>query len=437
MAYTPVEVVEVLAWGERVGAVALNPSTGWYAFAYDGTWVDSGFELAPVHMPLRPQPYEFPGLRRETYYGLPPLLADALPDAFGNALVDAWMAEQGVRREQITPLDRLAYAADRAMGALEFRPPARSVAAPEPSAVQLADLVSAARRTVRGQLATDDAAHAALEQLIQVGTSAGGARAKAVVTFHPVTGEVRSAYGATEQGFEHWLIKLDGVSATGMDGHGSEFGESAPFGRIEHAYWRMATAAGIDMAESRLLHEGPRRHFMTRRFDRGPGGERHHVVSLCALAHLDFNLVGTHSYDQYLQTVRTLDLGPEALHQAFRRLVFNVAGVNRDDHTKNFAFLRRHGQPWELAPAYDLAHAYSPTSPWVSRHLLAVNGRFEDISIDDLHAVGERNDVPAYRRAVREVTAAVAEWRSFAAASDVPDDAVAAVAADIERFRPR
>jgi serine/threonine-protein kinase HipA len=437
MAYRPVEVVEVLAWGERVGAVAANPATGWYAFGFDPAWVQSGIELAPVHMPLRTAPFEFAGLRRETFYGLPPLLADALPDSFGNALVDAWMAEQGVRSDQITPLDRLAYAADRAMGALEFRPPARGVPAPEPSAVQLAELVSAARRTVSGQLASDDAAHAALEQLIQVGTSAGGARAKAVVAFHPETSEVRSAYGPTPDGFEHWMIKLDGVSAVGMDGHGSEFGSSAPFGRIEHAYWRMATSAGLEMSECRLLHEGPRRHFMTRRFDRGPAGERHHVVTLCAMAHLDFNLVATHSYDQYLQTVRALDLGPDALHQAFRRMVFNVAAVNRDDHTKNVSFLRRRNGPWELAPAYDVAHAYSPTSPWVSRHLMAVNGRFDGIAIDDLHAVGERNEVPGYRRAVREVVAAVGDWRSFAAESEVPDDVAEAVWADIDRFRPR
>ena len=436
MSYEPTDVIEVLAWGRRVGAVALDPASGWYAFAYDPGWVDTSFELAPLHMPLRVQPYQFPELPRATFYGLPALLADALPDAFGNALVTAWMAEQGIATGSITPLDRLAYAADRAMGALEFRPPARDVATDPPTAVQLADLVLAARLTVRGELAGDEAAHAALQQLIQVGTSAGGARAKAVVAFNPGTFQVRSAYGPPAEGFEQWLIKLDGVSGTGMDGHGDRLGDSAPYGRIEFAYNQMATAAGIDMMPCLLLAEGPRRHFMTRRFDRSPSGERHHVISLCALAHLDYNMVATHSYDQYLQAVDAVGLGPDARRQAYRRIVFNVMAVNRDDHTKNVSFLRPQNGDWALAPAYDVTHAFRPDSPWTSRHLMSVNGKFEGISLDDLHVVGERNDVPGYRRVVREVRAVVDSWADFAGEAELDESTTTAVAADIERFRP-
>ncbi|MGH9110034.1 MAG: type II toxin-antitoxin system HipA family toxin, partial [Acidimicrobiales bacterium] len=354
MTYRPVDVVEVLAWGRRVGAVALDPATGWYAFAYTPDWITNGPELAPLRMPRRPEPYEFPDLDPATFHRLPPLLADSLPDAFGNALVEAWMAEHGIPAGDVTPLDRLAYAADRAMGALEFRPPARDHGYEPPTAVQLADLVLAARLTVRGELAGDEAAHDALAQLIGVGTSAGGARAKAVVAFNPVTFQIRSAYAPPSDGFEQWLIKLDGVSATGLDGYGDRLGDAAPYGRIEYAYSEMARAAGIDMAPCQLLAEGPRRHFMTRRFDRGSGGERHHVISLCALAHLDYNLVRTHSYDQYLQAVTALGLEPGALQQAYRRMVFNVMAVNRDDHTKNVAFLRRRAGGWELAPAFDV-----------------------------------------------------------------------------------
>ncbi|HMJ76880.1 MAG TPA: HipA domain-containing protein, partial [Iamia sp.] len=361
----------------------------------------------------------------------------ALPDAFGNALVDRWMAEQGVPADSITPLDRLAYAADRAMGALTFRPPAREDTGVDPTAIQLADLVVAARLTVKGELATDETAHQALQQLIQVGTSAGGARAKAVLAFNPATSQVRSAYSEPAVGFEQWLMKLDGMGDTGMDGHGDGLGSSAPYGRIEYAYHLMATTAGITMEECRLLAEGPRRHFMTRRFDRGPDGARHHVISLCALAHLDFNMVRTHSYDQYLQAVRQLGLEGDAVAQAYRRMIFNVAAVNRDDHTKNLAFLRRDGGGWELAPAYDVTHAYSPTSTWTSRHLMAVNGRFEDITRADLRAVGDRNDVPGHRRIVREVLEVVDEWPAFAAQAEVDDDTTAAIAADIDRFRPR
>src|SRR6185437_8140682 len=400
---------------------------------------------------------EFPGLSRDTFYGLPALLADALPDTFGNALVDAWMAEQGVAAADITPLDRLAYAADRAMGALQFRPPAGADDGQVPTAVQLADLVLAARLSVRGELAADqtrtgETAHAALQQLIQVGTSAGGARAKAVVAFNPASFQVHSSFGDLPPGFEQWLIKLDGVSATGMDGHGSGLGDTAPYGRIEYAYSLMAAAAGVEMAPCQLLAEGPRRHFMTRRFDRGPGGERIHMISLCALAHLDYNLRATHSYDQYLQTVTALDLDLDALAQAYRRMVFNVVAVNRDDHTKNFAFLRGEGDGdapgadagpggdtggWRLAPAFDLTHAYSPTSRWTRRHLMAVNAKFDAITLDDVYAVGDRHHVPAYRRIVRQVMAAVEAWSTFAGAADLDDDTTAGVATDLEHFRLR
>jgi serine/threonine-protein kinase HipA len=434
--YRPVDVIEVFAWEDRVGAVALDASTGWYAFAYDPRWIATGVELAPLHMPLREEPYEFPGLSRQTFYGLPPLLADALPDAFGNALVDRWMAEHNVVGGAITPLDRLAYAADRAMGALAFRPPARPGHDDPPTAVQLADLVLAARVVVHGDLSTDENARSALQELIHVGTSAGGARPKAIVAFNPRTSQVGSPYGAQLKGFEQWLIKLDGVSGQGLDGHGSDLGESTPYGRIEFTYSQMAAAAGVDMMPCRLLAEGPRRHFMTQRFDRDSSGERHHIVSLCAMAHLDFNMVGAHSYDQYLQTVADLGLGPDAMQQAYRRMVFNVAAVNRDDHTKNFSFLRRRGGPWELAPAYDISHAYRPDSIWTQKHLMSVNGKFEDIDLVDLYAVGDRHNVPAYRRVVREVLSAVDQWSELAAAQGLPGEVISHIAGDMGQFRP-
>lgn len=436
MSYQPVDVVEVYAWGRLVGAVARNPASAHYAFEYAPEWVRTGVELAPLHMPLGSTIYEFPGLADATFHRLPPLLADALPDAFGNALVDRWMAEQGIAAAQITPLDRLAYAADRGMGALEFRPAARVNSAGPPTAVQLADLVLAARQTVHGQLAEDALAHDALEQLIQVGTSAGGARAKAVVAYHPGTGQVRSPYGHTPDGFEHWLIKLDGVGARGLDGRSDRLGDSAPYCRIEYAYSLMARAAGIEMADCQLLAEGRRRHFMTRRFDRGVGGVKHHMVTLCGVAHLDFNMVGAHSYDQYLQTVSSLGLPADAQQQAFRRMVFNVMAVNHDDHTKNLAFLRPEGGGWELAPAYDVTHSYRPGSVWTERHLMSVNGKFDGITLADLYAVGERHDVPAYKRVVREVRAAVDAWPGFAATADVPADAREVVRKDMETFRP-
>jgi serine/threonine-protein kinase HipA len=437
--YRQVAVIGVHYGDARVGAVAADPNTGRYVFQYSPEWIAGGVELSPLHMPLRTEPYElamWPELTSESYKGLPPLLADSLPDAFGNALVNAWMAEHGVSLSEITTLDRLGYVADRAMGALEFRPPARDDEGEAPSAVQLADLVLAARRTVRGELADSEDAHAALQQLIEVGSSAGGARAKALVAFHPVDYRVHSPFVPLEAGFEHWMIKLDGVSSTGMDGHGDGLGESAPYGRIEYAYYLMATAAGVTMSECRILAEGPRRHFLTRRFDRGPAGERYHVLSLSAIANLDHRAVGAHSYDQYLATATELGLSPEELHQAYRRLLFNVVAVNRDDHTKNFAFLLDPTAGWTLAPAFDVTHSYKRDSQWTSRHNLSVNGKTDGISMSDLEAVGERQSVPAYRRAIREVRAAVDEWSSFAETAEVGDASIEAVASDIENLRP-
>ena len=437
MSYQPTDIVEVRAWNQLVGALGRDPDTGAYVFAYAPEWIAGGVELAPLMMPLRPEPYSFPDLPPRTFYGLPALLADALPDAFGNALVNAWMAEHGVAVTSISPLDRLSYAADRALGALEFRPQARDADAEPSTAVALADLVQAARLTVRGESSTGEAAHAALQQLIQVGTSAGGARAKVVVSFNPATFQVRSAYAPAEPGFEQWLIKLDGVSSTGLDGHGDGLGDSAPNGRIEFAYAQMAADAGLTMSPSLLLAEGPRRHFMTQRFDRTADDGRLHLQSLCALAHLDFNLTGTHSYDQLFQTVSSLGLGLDALRQTYRRMVFNVAGANHDDHTKNFGFLATPDGTWSLAPAFDITHAYRADSEWTSRHLLSVNGRFEGITLDDLYAVAERHRVPAYRRVTAEVLSAVDSWPAHAGAVEVPDEVTTSIAADLDHFRLR
>lgn len=413
MAYQSVPYVEVHAWGRRVGIVAQDPDSGYYAFAYDPDWVAGGVELAPLHMPLSTEPYQFPKLATETYFKLPALLADALPDRFGNALVDAWMAEQGVPSTAVTPLDRLAYAGTRAMGALTFLPPATDEDT-STSIIQVADLVLAARATVHGDDGSDENLQQALHQLITVGTSAGGARAKAVIAYNRDTGQIRSGHAPHLPGYRGYLLKLDGVSASGMDGRVDMLGASAQYGRIEYAYYLMATAAGVEMSASELLLEGPRAHFLTERFDRGESGERHHVITLCALRHLDFNSPGETSYDQYLHAVAALGLDADALAQAFRRMVFNVYAMNRDDHTKNLAFLRRERGGWELAPAYDVTFAYNPDGAWTRNHQMRVNGKVEAITVADLHAVADRHDVPAFKRIVEEVAGVVRHWPTYA-----------------------
>ena len=400
-------VIEVRIWNTLVGAVASDPALGCYVFEYDAGWRRRSIELAPRLMPITAAEsiFAFPALG-ESFKRLPGLLADALPDDFGNGLIDSWMATHGVDKNEVTALDRLAYMGKRGLGALEFRP-SKGAAKESARPLQMKSLVETARRVVQGDFSDDTHAQAALANIIRVGTSAGGARAKAVVAWHPVTHEIRSGQFDVAPGFEHWLLKFDGV------GKDTELGTSADYGRIEYAYYRMATAAGIIMSPCRLLEENGRAHFMTRRFDR-EGNTKHHLQSLCALSHLDYKQRATHAYEQYFLLISELRLGDEALAQAFRRMAFNVMARNCDDHTKNFAFRLKQGGQWELTPAYDVTHAHNPKSEWVSQHLMSVNGKFADISRADLLKVADRFGVGGAGSILTEVKAAVSNWSLFA-----------------------
>jgi len=413
--YKAVDVIEVRIWGRRVGAAALDPGLGCYVFEYDPGFVSSGVELAPLTMPLAQarEPFVFADLPELTYKRLPGMLADALPDDFGNALIDAWMAARGVEKKRITPLDRLAYMGRRGMGALEFRP-ARSPAATSSTAIKLSRLVESARRAVHGGLGTDQLARAALAQIIQVGTSAGGARAKAAIAWNPTTDEIRAGQFEAEEGFEHWLLKFDGMGAD------SELGGSQEYGRIEYAYHLMAAAAGVAMSPCRLLEENGRAHFMTRRFDRD-GHRKHHLQTLCAMAHLDFKQKATHDYSQLFLVIERLALGYAVREEAFRRMAFNVMAANCDDHTKNHSFLLREGGRWELAPAYDVTHAHNPQGEWTCQHLMGVNGIFDRISGDDLLALANRFAVGSAPKVLKQVAEAVAAWPEFAQRAGVSE----------------
>lgn len=418
-AYRPVRSVEVDLWGQHMGTVALDPAYGFHAFAYTPEFQASGIEPSPLHMPTQGEPvYLFTDLPPATFKRLPALLGDALPDDFGNALINRWMAERGVSPDLVTPLDRLAYMSGRAMGALQFRP-ARGPANRQSSPVAIGALVQQARQAVHGHFDDDDHTAAALRSIIEVGTSAGGARAKAVIAWNPATQEIRSGQLEAPEGFEHWLLKFDGMGAD------HELGSGQDYGRIEYAYHLMARAAGLNMSECRLLHEGGRAHFMTRRFDRAPGGVRHHVQTLCAMAHLDYRLKGTHAYAQCFSTIRQLGLPWEDLEEAFRRMVFNVMTRNCDDHTKNLSFRLRQGHGWELAPAYDVTFAHNPQGEWTHQHLMSVNGRFKGFTVDDLLVEAERWGVGSAPRVIREVRQAVMGWPEFAQKAGVSEAAMA------------
>lgn len=411
--YTHVTRVEVYLWDERIGVVALDPTYGFYAFRYTPEFQARGIEPAPIHMPTSvDQTFLFTDLPVATYRRLPAMLADPLPDEFGNALIDRWMLDRGIRAESINSLDRLAYMSNRAMGALQFKP-ARGLGTQRAIAIQLSQLVATARKAVHGEFDRDQRAQAALRDLIAVGTSAGGARAKAVIAWNRQTGEIRSGQLEAPQGFEHWLLKFDGM------GKDFELGASQDYGRIEYGYHLMARAAGISMNECRLLQENGRAHFMTRRFDREDGSVRHHVQTLCAMAHLDFKKKGTNSYTQLFDTIVRLGLPYEQKEEAFRRMVFNVMARNCDDHTKNLSFRLRQGRPWELTPAYDVTFAHNPRGEWTSQHLMSVNGKFNAITEGDLLTEADRFAIGTAPRIIDQVRHAVLSWRSFATEAGV------------------
>ncbi|MCR4298212.1 MAG: type II toxin-antitoxin system HipA family toxin [Gallionella sp.] len=423
-------VIEVRIWGKRVGAVAPDPRLGCYVFAYDPAWKRGGIELAPLTMSLADtrSTFAFQNLSEPSYKRLPGLLADALPDDFGNALIDAWMTSKGVEKRSVTTLDRLAYMGKRGMGALEFRP-ARGAHRESAEPLEMKSLVEAARKVIHGDLSGDVQAQTALANIIRVGTSAGGARAKAVVTWNPKTNQIRSGQFDAAPGFEHWLLKFDGV------GKDMELGGAADYGRIEYAYHLMAKAAGINMADCRLMEESGRAHFMTRRFDRQVNDEgtiKHHVQTLCAMDHLDYKQRATHAYAQLFMVIAKLKLGDEAIGQAFRRMAFNVMAKNCDDHTKNFAFRLKQGESWELAPSYDVTHAYNPKGEWTYQHLMSVNGKFSAITRADLLLEAERFGIRRPLNLLADVRAALDNWHKFAKEAGLIFTTADSIAADFE-----
>jgi serine/threonine-protein kinase HipA len=414
--YKTVGVVNVYLWGKHVGAVALDPTWGYYVFEYTPDFASMGIEPAPLQMPVRQGgTFMFTDIPEFTFKRLPALLADTLPDDFGNALIDRYMASKGLDKSNVTALDRLAYMGNRAMGALEYKP-TRAPPKHKPSAIVLSDLVTQARRAVEGTLEDDTHANAALRSILDVGTSAGGARAKAVIAWNASTQEIRSGQLDVPDGFEHWLLKFDGM------GSDNELGSATAYGRIEYAYSLMAKKAGIDMSACRLLEENGRAHFMTKRFDRAVGNTNHHIQTLCAMNHLDFKKKGTNSYEQLFVTMDKLSLPYEQKEEAYRRMVFNVVGKNCDDHTKNISFRLRQGQPWELAPAYDISFAHNPSGEWTHQHLMSINGRFKDFTRADLLALSNRFGIGSAANVIDQVVSSIALWPTFAAEAAVPRD---------------
>ena len=414
-------IAEVQLWGRTIGAVSLQPGQDIAAFEYAPAFVDSGIELSPVHMRLARRVYTFPALSRPSFHGLPGLLADSLPDRFGNTLIDAWLATQGRSSVSFNAVERLCYVGARGMGALEFKPvqgPQERKATPVSidALVQLATQVLTHRSNLRAHFHGAEQQQA-LRDILSVGTSAGGARAKAVIAWNRKTREVRSGQIAAGRGFEYWLLKFDGVSGN----RDKELEDPQGYGAIEYAYYLMATAAGITMNECRLLEENGRRHFMTRRFDRLAGGAKLHMQSLGALAHFDFNQAGAHSYEQALLVIRQLKLPMVVVEEQFRRMAFNIIARNQDDHVKNIAFLMNQRGQWSLAPAFDVTYSYNPSGAWTATHQMSMNGKRDGFTQRDFLLCARVAGLPRGRvlAILEQVQTAVRRWPEFAASAQL------------------
>ena len=425
-----VDTAIVRLWGETVGAVAWMEDRDYGVFEYDPAFLKKGFDISPIHMGLTDARrgdgiFSFPGLGRETFRGLPGLLADALPDKFGNNVIDAWLARNGRDAAGFSPVERLCYMGRRAMGGLEFAPPVdqgldRSVPVEVSDLVDLARNIMAERLSLSVEIGDSEKENAeAILDILRVGTSAGGARPKAVIAMDK-NGNVVSGQADIPEGYDCWILKFDGVTDL-------ELGESRGYGRIEYAYHLMARAAGIDMEECRLLEENGRAHFMTRRFDRR-GNRKIHLQSLCGMAHFDFNNSGGYAYEQAFAVMRRLRLGkPDAIRQ-FRRMVFNVVARNQDDHTKNIAFLMDRDGRWTLTPAFDVIYSHKPAGRWTNQHQMTINGKRDNFTAADLIAVGESISIPRPRNIIDEVIDAVSRWQDFAAQAGVDPNWIADIA---------
>jgi len=416
----------VILWGRDIAAVSWLEDRGTAVFQYAPEFLKSGIQVSPIAMPLREGTYEFPELSRATFNGLPGLLAESLPDKFGNALIDAWLASEGRSAESFNPVERLCYIGTRGMGALEFQPTVLGAPTSERSVdidalVRLANTVLRERSALSGTFSGEDDTQA-IQDILRVGTSAGGARAKAILAWNEQTGEFRSGQVPLDDGFTPWVVKFDGVTAN----RDKELADPQGYGRIEYAYSQMAMAAGITMTRCRLHTENGRAHFMTRRFDRTENGRKLHMQSLGSMMHYDFNQPAAYSYEQALQACQRLGLPMDDREQQYRRAVFNVIARNQDDHVKNIAFLMNRKGEWRLSPAFDVAYAWNPDGAWTGQHQMSINGKRDDFTTADLIALAAVAGIKK-RKATsinNEVAAAVGQWTTHARNAEVPGDQI-------------
>jgi serine/threonine-protein kinase HipA len=407
-----IQTAYVNIWNQRVGAVAWDEQNGTASFEYAPEFVQTGLELSPIIMPAEASRiYRFVDHRNtSTFKGLPGLLADVLPDKYGNTLINQWLVKNNQPANSINPVETLCFIGQRAMGALEFEPTipkdkGQSIRLEMNELIDITSKILSGRQEFLTNLQPEQ--EKSLQAILKIGTSAGGARAKALIAFNKETQEIRSGQANVPRGFEHYLIKFDGIED-------EQFGTSKGYGRVEMAYYKMAVDAGIEMMESELLVENGRAHFMTKRFDRLNGANKVHVQSFCALRHYDFNDISLYAYEDLFETMRLLVLPYPQAEQLYRRMVFNVIAKNCDDHTKNFAFTMDQSGEWSLSPAFDVCYAYRPSSSWVSQHCLSVNGKRKNIEKADLLEVARKMNIKNANEIIDQIDQVISRWKDYA-----------------------
>ncbi|GAB1484871.1 type II toxin-antitoxin system HipA family toxin [Treponema sp.] len=430
-------IAEIRLWGSTIGAISLASGEDIATFEYSPDFAQSGIEVSPISMPLSRNVYRFPSLRGPSFHGLPGLVSDSLPDRFGNALIDSYLARQGRPAASFNAIERLCYIGKRGMGALEFLPSIGPQNGPSERLdvallVELASEILNQRETLNTAFLSEYTDEA-VRLILRIGSSAGGARAKALIAWNPQTQEVRSGQVSVPEGFEHWLLKFDGVESN----RDKELSDPLGYGAIEYAYYLMAINAGIEMSECRLLEEGRRRHFMTRRFDRTPKGEKLHMQSLGALGHFDFNLAGAYSYEQAFILIRQLGLGIDSIEEQFRRMLFNILARNQDDHVKNIAFLMDKKGSWRLAPAFDVVYSYNPSGAWTATHQMSLAGKRDNFTLEDFRQTAKNIGMKRGRSdtILAEVQRAVSQWPEFAGRALVSEERTLAIKQSFRSFR--
>ena len=407
-----VAIANIKLWNNNVGVILWDEMRNIGIFEFDKNFTKLGLDISPILMPLSDfengkRVFSFPTLNNETFKGLPGLLSDCLPDKFGNQIIDAWLAQQGKNIEDFTPVDRLCYIGKRGMGALEFEP-VNNISTENSNKIEIEELVKFAKEVLdeRTQFHTNTDSEKGYSDILQVGSSAGGARAKAIIAYNEKTHEVRSGQIDGLEGFDYWLIKFDGVT-------NAQLGDPKGYGNIEYAYYLMALDCGIKMSESKLMQENGRSHFMTKRFDREKN-QKIHMQTLCGLAHFDYNQPRAYSYEQAFQIMRQMKLPYSDVEELYRRMVFNVMSRNQDDHSKNISFLMFPDGKWQLSPAYDITYAYNPENFWLKAHQMSVNGKRENILLEDLLAVAKNVNIKKPKKIIEKCNEILFNWVDYA-----------------------